>query len=86
MLLVTVGLALMFTVGGLLGLSAIDEATQQVFDERLATAQATVAVFQRDVDRLASDVALVAECRRLLDEFATTYFSPEDLKHLEEHK
>ena len=38
MLLVTVGLALMFTVGGVLGLTAIDEATQQVFEERLATA------------------------------------------------
>ena len=61
MLLVTVGLALIFSIGGLLGLSAIEEATEQVFEERLATAKATVAIFQRDVDRLASDIALLSE-------------------------
>ena len=38
MLLVTLGLAGMFTVGGFLGLSAIDQASALVFDERLATA------------------------------------------------
>jgi signal transduction histidine kinase len=60
MLLVTVGLAIMFAVGGFLGSSAIDEATQLVFRERLATAHSTVAMVERDFDRLADDVSLVA--------------------------
>ncbi len=32
-----------------------------------------------------TDVAHVADARRLVDDFATTYFSAEDLKHLHEH-
>ncbi len=36
--------------------------------------------------RQTTDVANVEAGRKLVDEFAATYFSPEDLKHLEEHK
>ncbi|MFV2063156.1 MAG: ATP-binding protein [Chloroflexota bacterium] len=63
MLLVTVGLATMFTIGGFLGLNVIDQAAELVFRERLATAYATVAMVERDFDRLAADVALVSSSR-----------------------
>jgi nickel superoxide dismutase len=33
-----------------------------------------------------TDQRFVTECRKLVDEFAALYFSPEDLKHLEEHE
>ena len=32
-----------------------------------------------------TDLAHVADARSLVNDFATTYFSPEDLKHLHEH-
>ena len=60
MLLVAFGLATMFTIGGFLGLSAIDEAADLVFRERLATAYGTVAVVERDFSRVAADISLVA--------------------------
>ncbi|MFV2064657.1 MAG: hypothetical protein ACC726_14280, partial [Chloroflexota bacterium] len=60
MLLVTVGLATMFAIGGFLGLNAIDQAAQLVFRERLATAYSTVAMVERDFDRLTDDISPVA--------------------------
>ena len=54
MLYVTVGLALMFGVMAFLGLGAIQQATELVFRERLATAHTTASVLERDFERLAA--------------------------------
>lgn len=56
MLLVASGLTAMFAIGGLVGLQAIDDAGDLVFQERLATAYATVAIVERHFGHLASDV------------------------------
>lgn len=50
---VTVGLSAMFVVAAVLGFQAIDQATQLVFTERLATAHTTAGVIERDFERLA---------------------------------
>lgn len=55
MLYVAVGLALMFGTLALIGLGAIDQATQLVFRERLATAETTAGILERDFARAASD-------------------------------
>ncbi len=64
MLLVTVGLATMFVVGGVVGLRAIDDAGELVFRERLATAYATVAIVERHLDHVTSDVYLTEQSAR----------------------
>lgn len=56
MLYVTVGLAAMFGVLAVLGLNAIDQATQLVYRERLATAHTTAGIFERDLDRVAGEI------------------------------
>jgi signal transduction histidine kinase len=56
MLYVTVGLAVMFGMVAVLGLSAIDEATQLVYRERLTTAHITAGIFERDFARVAAEV------------------------------
>ena len=33
-----------------------------------------------------TDLAFVADARKVVDDFAASYFTPEDLKHLQEHK
>lgn len=82
MLYVTVGLAAMFGVVALLGLDAIDQATQLVYRERLTTARTTAGIFERDFARVAAEVAEVqadpefgsrapqTAARRLLDRLA----------------
>jgi len=55
MLYVTVGLAVMFAVLALVGLDAIDQATQLVFRERLSTASVTAGIIERDLARVADD-------------------------------
>ncbi len=55
MLYVTVGLAIMFTVLALVGLDAIDQATQLVFRERLSTASITAGIIERDLASVADD-------------------------------
>jgi len=60
MLYVTVGLALMFGVLALLGLGAIDQATQLVFQERLSTAYTTACLLESDFARVADDVQAAA--------------------------
>lgn len=50
---VTVGLSVMFGVAALLGFGAIDQATDLVFAERLATAHTTASILERDFERLA---------------------------------
>ncbi len=52
MLYVAVGLAVMFGVVGVLGLAAIDEATQLVYRERLSTAHTTAGILERDFARV----------------------------------
>lgn len=56
MLYVTLGLAIMFGVITFLGLAAIGQATQLVYQERLTTAYTTAAALERDFARLAGDV------------------------------
>lgn len=56
MLYVTVGLSVMFGVLALLGLRAIDQATNLVFQERLSTAYTTAGLPEQDFARLARDV------------------------------
>lgn len=56
MLYVTVGLSVMFGTLAFLGLGAIDQATQLVFQERLSTAYTTAGILARDFERVASDV------------------------------
>jgi hypothetical protein len=63
MLYVTVGLALMFGVLAIVGLDAIDQATQLVFRERLSTASTTAGIMDRDFARVAADAR---EAGRLL--------------------
>lgn len=60
MLLVTVGLAGMYTVGGFLRLSAIDQASALVFDERLARRHRPPKRTQgtRSMDRMRPSVAV----------------------------
>lgn len=84
MLYVTVGLATMFGVLALVGLDAIDQATQLVFRERLSTASVTAGIIERDLARVASDTRQAGRSllfsdqppsetdvvRGLLDEFA----------------
>lgn len=55
MLYVTVGLAAMFGLVAVLGLGAIDEASQLVFKERLATAHTTAGILERDFERVAAE-------------------------------
>ena len=56
MLYVTVGLSLMFGTLAFLGVGAIDQATQLVFQERLSTAYTTAGILARDFERIANDV------------------------------
>lgn len=56
MLYVIVGLAAMFSVITFLGLGAIGEATQLVYQDRLTTAYTAAASLERDFARLAGDV------------------------------
>jgi signal transduction histidine kinase len=56
MLYVVVGLAAMFTVVAILGLDAIDQATQLVYRERLMTAHTTAGILEHDLDRVAAGV------------------------------
>lgn len=56
MLYVTAGLAVMFGVLAFLGLGAIQQATQLVYQERLTTAYTTAGILERDFARIASDV------------------------------
>lgn len=55
MAFVATGLTLMFVVLGVLGLGAIDQATNLVFQERLATAETTAAIIDQDLVQVASD-------------------------------
>ncbi|MBI3750570.1 MAG: HAMP domain-containing protein [Chloroflexi bacterium] len=55
MLYVAAGLAAMFGVLAVIGLGAIDQATQLVFQERLATAYTTAGILERDLGRAAHD-------------------------------
>lgn len=55
MLYVVVGLATMFAVLALVGLDAIDQATQLVFRERLSTASISAGIIERDLARVADD-------------------------------
>lgn len=55
MLYVAAGLVAMFGALAVIGLGAIDQATQLVFQERLATAYTTAGILQRDFARVASD-------------------------------
>ncbi len=50
---VTVGLSVMFAVVALLGFNAIDQASDLVYAERLATAHTTASILERDFERLA---------------------------------
>jgi signal transduction histidine kinase len=56
MLYVTLGLALMFGGVAFVGLGAIDEATQLVFQERLSTAFTTAGIIERDLARIPAEV------------------------------
>jgi len=56
MLYVTAGLAVMFGVLALLGLGAIDRASDLVFQERLATAYTTGGILEGDLARTGGDV------------------------------
>ncbi|MES2209337.1 MAG: sensor histidine kinase [Chloroflexota bacterium] len=49
---VTVGLIAMFGVVAILGFGTIDQATQLVYAERLATAHTTASIIERDFERL----------------------------------
>lgn len=62
MLYVAAGLAAMFGVLAVIGLGAIDQATQLVFQERLATAYTTAGILERDLGRAAHDA--VEDSRR----------------------
>ena len=55
MLYVTVGLSAMFGVAAFLGLGAIDQATDLVFNERLAAAHTTASILERDFEAIASE-------------------------------
>lgn len=55
MVYVAAGLVVMFAALAFLGLGAIDQATQLVFQERLATAYTTAGILERDLARVASD-------------------------------
>jgi Signal transduction histidine kinase len=57
MLYVAAGLAGMFGVLAVIGLGAIDQATQLVFQERLATAYTTARIMERDLGRAAHDAS-----------------------------
>jgi hypothetical protein len=61
MLYVTVGLSAMFGVLALLGLGAIDEATELVFSERLAAAHTTARILERDFEAIAIETREEAE-------------------------
>lgn len=56
MLYVTVGLAALFGLVTILGLGAIDQAAQLVFNERLATAHTTAGILERDFERVATEI------------------------------
>jgi len=64
MLYVTVGLSLMFGLLAFLGLGAIDQATELVFSERLATAHTTASILERDFE------AIAIETREQVEELA----------------
>ena len=53
MLYVTVGLSAMFGIAAFLGLGAIDQATELVFNERLAAAHTTASILERDFGAIA---------------------------------
>lgn len=74
MLYVVLGLAVMSAVVAVLGLEAIDQATDLVFRERLATAHATARVLERDLDRFALEVrtALADPAAGLADDSAAS--------------
>ena len=55
MLFVVAGLTLMFGVMAVLGLGAIGQATNLVFQERLATAETTAAIIDQDLAQVAAD-------------------------------
>jgi signal transduction histidine kinase len=78
MLYVAAGLAGMFGVLAVIGLGAIDQATQLVFEERLATAYTTAGILERDLARAAHDA--VEESRR-----AVASGSPESAAALLRH-
>lgn len=61
MLFVVAGLAAVFGVLALQGLSAIDQATQLVFRERLATAYTTAGSIERDLGRVANDASQTSD-------------------------
>lgn len=63
MLYVTAGLTVMFAVVAFLGLQAIDQATDLVFQERLSNAYTTSGILERDLARVADDAR---ETSRLL--------------------
>lgn len=56
MLYVVVGLAVMFGIVAVLGLAAIDEATQLVYHERLSTAHTAAGILERDFARVAASI------------------------------
>lgn len=56
MLYVTVGLTVMFGVVAVLGLDAIEEATELVYSERLTTAQTTAGTIVREFAQVAAEV------------------------------
>jgi HAMP domain-containing protein len=56
MLYVAVGLSIMFGVLAFLGLGAIDQATELVFNERLASAHTTASTLERELGGVATDV------------------------------
>lgn len=65
MLYVTIGLSVMFGVLVFLGLDAIEQGTELVFKERLATAHTTASIMARDFERVAADAREEAELRLL---------------------
>lgn len=56
MLYVIAGLSMMFGVLVLVGLGAIEQATELVYEERLVAAHTTASMIDRDIERLAADV------------------------------
>lgn len=79
MLYVTVGLAVMFGVLALLGLGAIDQATQLVFAERLSTAETTAGMLEGGFARIADDTQELSDQTAL----ASAGFTTALLSHFE---
>jgi len=61
MLYVAVGLVLLFGVLAFVGLASIDEATQLVYQERLATAHTTAGILERDLATVAVEAKMTAD-------------------------